>query len=66
MLAGPGFGNALLKELRLDLLLMVGGMITEQDTKFKEAIPASLPLAVILLSLASEDSFTSLMYTLTI
>ncbi|CAH1982701.1 unnamed protein product [Acanthoscelides obtectus] len=35
----------------------------EQDTKFRETIPASLRLAVTLRYLASGDSFTSLMYT---
>ena len=46
-----------------ELLLMVGGQITKEDTKFRETIPASLRLAITLRFLASGDSFTSLMYT---
>ena len=46
-----------------DLLLIVGGLIMKKDTKFREAIPGSLRLAVTLRFLASGDSFTSLMYT---
>ena len=46
-----------------ELLLMVGGKISKQDTKFRETITASLRLAVTLRFLASGDSFTSLMYT---
>ncbi|XP_042868469.1 uncharacterized protein LOC122250858 [Penaeus japonicus] len=44
-----------------DLLLMVGGLIMKKDTKFREAISASLRLTVILRFLASGDSFTSFM-----
>ncbi|XP_063602199.1 uncharacterized protein LOC134778223 [Penaeus indicus] len=46
-----------------ELLLMVGGQITKEDTKFRETIPASLRLAITLRFLASGDSYTSLMYT---
>ena len=46
-----------------ELLLMVGGQIMKQDTKFRETIPASVRLAVTLRFLASGDSFASLMYT---
>ena len=46
-----------------ELLLMLGGQITKEDTKFRETIPASLRLAITLRFLASGDSYTSLMYT---
>uniref|UniRef100_A0A1B6E0B3 Uncharacterized protein n=1 Tax=Clastoptera arizonana TaxID=38151 RepID=A0A1B6E0B3_9HEMI len=46
-----------------ELLLMVGGKISKEDTKFRETITASLRLAVTLRFLASVDSFMSLVYT---
>ena len=39
---------------------MVGGKIAKRDTKFGEAVPASLRLAVTQRFLVSGDSFTSL------
>ncbi|XP_071056596.1 uncharacterized protein [Onthophagus taurus] len=46
-----------------DLLNMIGPKITKNDTKFRQAIPASERQAVTLRFLATGDSYHSLMYT---
>ena len=44
------------------LLGMVEPKIEKQNTRFREAIPAEVKLAITLRYLATGDSFTSLMY----
>jgi hypothetical protein len=44
------------------LLGMVEPIITRQNTRFKESVPAEMKLAITLRCLATGNSFTSLMY----
>jgi hypothetical protein len=45
------------------MLLGIGEpMITKQNTRFKESVPAEMKLAITLRYLAAGDSFMSLMY----
>ena len=44
------------------LLGTVEPMITRQNTRFRESVPAEMKLAITLRYLATGDSFTSLMY----
>jgi hypothetical protein len=45
------------------LLQKTGPRIQRKDTKYHDAIPASIGLAITFRYLASSDSFTSLMHT---
>jgi hypothetical protein len=44
------------------LLGIVEPMITKQNTRFRESVPAEIKLAITLRYLATGDSFMSLMY----
>jgi hypothetical protein len=44
------------------VLGIVEPMITKQNTRFRESVPAEMKLAITLRYLATRDSFMSLMY----